>query len=146
MVTKMCYHILPLKPMKSYIVTQMKLLIFLIFILYSSWFANTHPTSNLRHSIKKEKVRDVVLSAGFEDKRHFLWHQKPRRWQPPPQLCPRQQEVKAFYISESRLTCLTHHTIQKEEKHEIVKGKRKDLSYFLKLAATFFLSSSSFSQ
>jgi len=45
---------------------------FLIFILYSSWLSNTHPTSTLRHSTKgKKEVSSIVLSTGFEDKKTF---------------------------------------------------------------------------
>lgn len=76
----------------------------------------------------KEKIRGVLLNAGFGDNRP-----ETQRMATTIPASSKAAGGQSFCISEMRLTCLTHHMIQKEEKHKMVKGKRKGLSCFLRL-------------
>lgn len=96
--------------------------------------------------LKKENFAGIVLSEGLEDWRLFSVIPETQKMVATIPALSKRQEVKVFHVSERRLTCLTHHTTQKQEKHKVIKGKRKDRSCFLKLADIFLFSFSSFFQ
>lgn len=145
MVSKMCYHILSLKPGNPILWLRRNRSHFknflTIVVMTDQYFT---PSATWDTVLKKENFAGVVLSAGLEERRIFSVIPETQKMVTTIPALSTKQEVKVFHTSERWQTCLTHHTIQKQEKHKVIKGKRKDRSCFLKLADIFLLSSSKF--